>query len=357
MKKALARGAVVLALLTGLAVGPAAASEIRFGFSLSGGLGNINGGDFNRMIRDQNAFVADYNDEYEDQYSIDWKEMKWLPKFGGEFNLRFGPNFGIGLGVEYIKKTNPGMINQAYEESFTDYGLGYYEKFSQSYDSTTEISQALTVIPITLSLYGFLPLGPRAEAYVRAGAGYYLGRLAADESGAAEMVYNDNYYWNDGTPWPPHYHVKLEGSDAQSWEATCNTVGFHFGAGFNFNVSSNIALFGEAFYRLVNFKDWQGSLTQDAEIRFYEGWTNSTTPDNLTLIDSLSYDDSFDGQLWYLEDVWTDLATGAYGMYGMYESGDEPEENTWTENVRPAEINLNGFTFRVGIRIFFGGLR
>ncbi len=353
MKKSLGRGLAILALTAGLAGGSLAASDVRFGFSLSGGIGNINGGDFNLMIRDQNAFVADYNDEIMDEYWIDWKEMKWLPKFGGDLYARFGRYFGVGLGVEYIKKTNPGSMGVEYEDSMTEYHTGYYTVYSETYSTITTISQTLTVIPITLSFYGFLPVGPRAEAYVRAGAGYYLGKLASDQSDVGEMIYHENYYLNSGSPYPPHYHAKIAGSGSETWEATCNAFGAHFGAGFNFDVSNNLALFAEAFYRMVNFKDWRGSLTGGSDVRFYAGWTNATDASNLPQIDSISYDDAFDGGLWFFEDIWESLATGAYGQYGMYE--DAPEEDGWTDNVRPFELNLNGFTFKVGIKISFGG--
>ena len=33
------------------------------------------------------------------------------------------------------------------------------------------------------------------------------------------------------------------------------------------------------------------------------------------------------------------------------------QEGYTVKNARPAEINLNGFAFKVGIRIFFGGGR
>jgi hypothetical protein len=287
-------------------------------------------------------------------YTIDWKEMKWLPKFGGEITLRFGRYFGMGLGAEYMRKTNPGTVALAYEDSTTDYYATYYEVRSQSFSSLTTISQTLTVVPITLSFYGFLPLGSRAEAYVKAGGGYYLGKLTSDLVSEGENVFNDNFYWNSGTPYPPHFHVVMRGSDSESWEATSHAFGAHFGAGFSFNISNNIALFAEGFYRLVNFKEWTGSGTMDYTFQQSWGETNSTSPTNLPFSDSESYHDSYNGQLWSLEEIWDYLSSGTYLHLGMYEDGDEPEEDDWTENVRLTEINLNGFAFKVGIRIFFG---
>jgi len=358
MKKILGRGLAILALTAGLAGGSLAASDVRFGFSFSGGMAHIDGGDFNRYIRDQNAWVTESNDYWGDEsHTIDWKEMKWLPKFGGELTLRFGRYLGIGLGAEYIKKTNPGTFGYAYEDSFIDYFSTYYEVFSENYSSQTTVSQTLTVVPITLSLYGFLPIGSRAEAYVKIGGGYYLGKLKSETSDEAENVYGDINYWNNGTPYPPHFHMVLTGNGTETWEATCNAFGAHFGAGFNFEVSNNLALFAEAFYRMANFKEWTGSGAQDYTIRQTWGETNSIDPTNLPFSDTMSYHDNFNGQLWSYDDIWDSLRTGTYLQFGMYENGDEPEENDWTENVRPTEINLNGFAFKVGVRIFFGGGR
>jgi hypothetical protein len=333
------------------------AGDIRFGFSLSGGMGNIDGGDFNKYILGQNNLVADYNDYWgEDFYTIDWKEMKWLPKFGGEVFARFGKYFGVGLGVEFISKSNPGAWEYGYDDTWTDYYSGFYRVFDDYYHSWYTIDQKLSVIPITLSFYGYLPMGPQAEAYVKAGLGYYLGTFTTDMTVDTEYIYNDNWYYNNGAEWDPHYHETGESTSLYTLDATCNTLGFHFGAGFNFNVSNNIAVFAEAFYRIVNFKDWQGTGTYDVEWVDRWGWTNFTHSNDLPATDSGSYSDSTTGRLWSYDDIWDYLDTGSYLTYWLYEAGNEPEEYSgWTENVRPTEFNLNGFTFKVGIKISFGG--
>jgi hypothetical protein len=367
MKKNPRRLFVFLVLWGGFAAltiaAPAASADgagnITFGFSLSGGMANINGGDFNRTIRDYNTWAMDYNDYFgDDYYTIDWQEMKWLPKFGGEFLTRFGRHFGVGLGLEYIKKTNVGhmdYIDEFYQE-YDYFGIAYIAVDDNYYQYNT-ITQTLTVIPITLSFYGYLPLGPRAEAYVKAGAGYYLGKITSDWLEDWDYYYNENWYWYGGTPWPPHYHDKAEGAYTESFEATCNTLGFHFGAGLNFNVSGHISLFAEAFYRMVNFKDWRGSGGWSTRYDEYWGYTGSTGSDGLPNHYHYDADDSYNGKLWSYDDLWDYLDQGSYLMYGVYEAGNEPVEGPWTDNVKPTEIDLNGFTFKVGLKIFFGGRR
>jgi len=354
VKKRLPQGFAVLAFAAGLAGWSFGATDLRFGFSLSGGLSRIDGGDFNRAIRDRNAWVADSNDyENENLYAIDWKEMSWLPKIGGEINLRIGRYFGIGAGAEYIRRTNPGTIEHGTTTSSTFwYGVYYYKLNEEIYDATVTISQTLTVVPLTLSLYGFLPLGPGVEAYVKLGGGVYLGKLTSDWALASTTIANENYYWSSGTPFPPHYHVRIDGTEEESWEATSTAWGLHFGAGFCFNLSRGIALFGETFYRLVNFAEWKGSGGWDVEYDQSWGYTDSTEPVNLPESDSFSVSGSTSGKLWFYEMIANELETGVYGEYGLYEN--KPQEGYFIKNARPAEINLNGFTFKVGIRIFFG---
>ncbi len=350
----------VLAVIVGLAAGAAlsfAGPDVRFGFSLSGGLGHIDGGDLNRHIRDENQWIVDYEDYvHENLYDIDWKEMSWLPKFGGEIMVRIGRYFGLGAGVEFLKKTNPGTIDYAFTDSSTvDYGGWYYLLNENTHQSTTSITQTLTVVPVTLSVYGFLPLGPGAEAYVKLGGGYYLGKLASDWVLDSEDISNHNYYWYSGPPFPPHYHTVITGTETEAYEATCNTFGVHFGAGFDFNVSRNIAFFAEAFYRMANFTEWEGSLDWTVDYLSEWGETDSTEPIDLPESDTMSASGGFNGGLWYSEYFWNELATGLYGQIGLFEN--KPQEGYTVKNSRPAEINLNGFAFKVGIRIFFGGGR
>ncbi len=232
----------------------------KIGFSLSGGLGFINGGDFNAYIRDWNTYVADYNDYYGgDYYTIDWKEMKSMTNFKGEVLARFGRNFGVGLGMEFIKKTNPG--NLAYDETgastydyswyYVDYS--YYDHYKYVYDQT------LSVMPITLSFYYYLPLDHMGEVYFNAGAGYYFGSLKSDMDydgpGVITMRVPLGRRRSLASPLQP-----IRG-ETGPFRGDLQRDGISLRAGFNFNLSENIALFGEAFYRLANFKDWQPPAT------------------------------------------------------------------------------------------------
>jgi len=329
---------------------------IKLGFSLSGGLGMINGGDFNAYIRDTNAYYTGINDYYDaDYYTVDWKEMKSMTNFRGEVFARFGKNFGVGLGVEYIKKSNPG--NLAYDdEGLETYDFSWYYIDLSWYDHETWVwDQTLSVIPITLNLYYYIPVGQMGEAYINVGPGYYLGTLKSNLDYSGEWGYYDEYHWADGDLWPPHYKSDSVESENDYLDATCNTIGFHFGAGFNFNLGNNIALFGEALYRLANFKEWKGNAGYDYNYERNYGWWSGSAWTSHYVYESES-DDTWDGDLWYY-DWHSSTLDEDFAEVGLYE--EEPDESSYVQNVRHAEININGFAFRVGVKFFFdlGGRR
>jgi hypothetical protein len=326
---------------------------IIMGFRLSGGLSNINGGDFNKSIVDTNAYFSEWNAyDHTSYYAVDWKEMKWMPNFSGEVFVRFAKYFGIGLGVEFLSKSNPGKITYAYSEGPTRYSYtGYYYLYNFTENATWNYAQSMKVIPITLNFYVFFPVGRSGDFYVKAGPGYYLGTFETTENYGDLWEGRDVYYYNSGTIYPPHWYAKDDYSSTSYYKATCNAIGFHFGAGFDFDLGSGIALFGEALYRMVKFDNWQGNATYDDTDKYKSGWYNNSS-DELTTVTS-TYSDKWTGKAWYYENYSSYLTTKYYGSYGLFSTGDEPTNGTYVKNVRPAEFNINGFAFRVGIKIGF----
>jgi len=250
------------------------------------------------------------------------------------------------VGVEYLRKTNPGTITFAKDDSLTTQYLSYYFVTTKTSETSRQFSQALTVVPITLNFYGYLPLGRRGEAYLNAGPGLYLGRWKSTLDLTEKSIYNLDWYRNDGSEWPPSFHSteKVQETDVQ--EATCNAVGFHFGAGFAFALSPRFTLFGEASYRLVNFKNWKGTGRSNYTDKTEYGWTDAAEPS----VHEDTGSDNWSGQGWYYDEEWPGLANRFYSRYGVFEN--EPDE-TYGTNVRQAEININGLAVRVGVRITF----
>ncbi|HNQ79972.1 MAG TPA: outer membrane beta-barrel protein [Candidatus Aminicenantes bacterium] len=354
--------AVLLAILTIMSFTavvadppPAAAGDsggVKIGFSLSGGLGFINGGDFNTFIRDWNRYIADYNDFFRtDIMTIDWKEMKSMPDFKGEIFARFGRRLGLGLGLEYIKKSNPGKIAINFASSSREDFDTYYVDFTQTYNVTDLYDQILTVIPLTLNLYYHLPIGRTGDVFINAGPGYYWGTLKTDRTSTLNNDLLLELHHPDGSPWPPHFKGETRIADSDQIHVTSRALGFHFGAGFDFNLSGNIALFGEGFYRLANFKEWEGTDLFRSEFHQKVGWWMESAWEDYSSYD-YSESEQLKGRLWHM-DVRDSEMNADYCHIGFFENGPD-EDSPLVKNIRPAEINLNGFSFRVGIKVFFG---
>ena len=267
-----------------------------------------------------------------------------MPDLRGEIFARFGRFFGLNLGVEYIRRTNPGTIAFAEDDSFTARYLSYYFVTAKTAEASRRFSQTLSVVPLTLHLTGYLPLGRRGEAFLSAGPGLYLGKWKNVLDLSEETVYRLDWFRNDGTAWPPSFRSSERYSETNVQEATCRAVGFQIGAGFAFALSGRFSLFGEASYRTVNFKNWKGTGRLDYVERAEFGWTDEDEP---TVIEDAG-SGSWSGDAWSYEKDGQDPAGGSYLDYGVFEF--QPGAACGA-NVRKTKINLNGPAVRFGIRI------
>jgi len=83
----------------------------RISLYLSGGLTDIDGGDLNSVIRDYKQLIADYNDFYLTNYTIDWNEFERITNWKGELLVNITSSLSFGLGVEYLNsKIQRGLI-------------------------------------------------------------------------------------------------------------------------------------------------------------------------------------------------------------------------------------------------------
>jgi hypothetical protein len=108
---------------------------------------------------------------------------------------------------------------------------------------------------------------------------------------------------------------------------------------------SSISLVVEGTYRRVNFKNWIGS--GDDSWNWDEQWGRS---DLGYSTDSGNESDTWSGKIWYYELYDSDLDK-QYGFLSLHEEA--PEADEFIKNVRVGKININGFSFRAGIRISF----
>jgi len=314
-------------------------------FSISGGMSNINGGDFNRVIQSINDTFGSLYDLYPEAIlNLDWEEAKWITSYSGELLLNLTPFFSIGLGGGYLVKTNPGIVAFTYGETWlgVDPSSDYQYVFEDDYILIDD-EHKLTVIPLTFSIYLYVPMGNMADFFITGGAGYYLGKLESNQTYGSDYDYQEDYYDSSDTYLYSYYdHFTIEG--IKIYEATCNTIGYHAGAGLDIKFSPNMSLVIEGNYRSVTFSEWEGTATDDWDYFIREGFSGSYYEDSGT------ENEEFAGKLWYYESV-DALAGINMALMDLFE--EEPTADESIRNIRPAEINLNGFSIKAGIRITF----
>jgi opacity protein-like surface antigen len=318
-------------------------------FSFSGGLSNIDGGDLNAAIIGMKERMEDLSSDFTGaDFNIDLEEFGWIKNFKGELLFNLSPYMSIAFGAEYLSKNNPGSMSFDLEYSEAYYDNGYYVDISADISVSMESEYKLTAIPLTLSLYFFIPMGNAADFFITGGAGYYLGKIELNQTSQEdEKVQVDAYDTAGGSL----LHSSLEeySSDGtETAEAKCNTIGYHGGAGFSINLSPNLSFVFEGGYRYVNFKKWEVDYTYDES--WYEKWGEKWGQSDWVYEEySGTYSDSFEGgKIWFYEDK-TDLGT----YDSITSSEEEPEESDYIKNVRLAEINLTGFSITAGIKITF----
>jgi sRNA-binding regulator protein Hfq len=317
----------------------------RISLYLSGGLTDINGGDLNSAIRDYKQLVADYNEFYLTNYTIDWNEFERITNWKAEVMVNITSSLSFGLGVEYLNsKMQRGNITLNDSDSGTVNGGLYYYNYALTDNYQFAPQQELTIIPITFNLYYFVPIGNIAEVFVKAGVSYNIGRLKYNETYQSEYDYQADYYATDDTFWYTYIDDYTE-DGTYSYSVKCNETGLQAGLGFDIKPFSFISLVVEGTYRRVNFKNWTGS--GDDSWGWDEEWGRS---DLGYSTDSGNESDAWAGKIWYYELYDSDIDK-QYGFLSLHEQA--PETSELIKNPRVGRINLNGFSLRAGIRISF----
>ena len=263
---------------------------IDFSLKFHGGMNYMRIGDINDALQG----TTDY---YKDLPNVDIEEelqpVHWGIGFGGELIINFTPRVGIGLGGGYIQVSEETVIDVIWEGS--------------PYEDTAH--PKATIIPLTFSVHLGLPMGNIMSFALNAGAGYYLGTIQ----------------WHYS--WDSEFHDYEE-----NWKAKSNTIGFQGGLGLEFNFSRNLALVVEGFGRYAKIKNLQGDYT----------WKRDFFGHEEGIIEEAT--------LWYSN--WRSSDTGKEYPRIVFDD-DVPTETTFQRNVREGEIDLTGYSVRLGIKIKF----
>ena len=267
----------------------------KFSLKFSGGLGSTAGGDFNAFPDGLNSLATDLAPFLGLTKTGELENPNWGFDFEGEFLYSLSENFGVGLGVGYQRRSKETSLKMALESLMS---------------ATLTWEPELTIIPINLSGYYFFPVGSKMNAFLKAGIGYYFAKVY--------LKLREEYA----------SFLGLEGWNEDEFEAKDSGFGFHGGLGIEYNLTGTISLYAEGMGRYLKITDLE-----------FEG---TTTYASGVIKGS--------GMLWYLEEFLD--ANGEY-YPGLQISEQKPTDPAY-RNVREAEVDFSGFSFRIGIKIRFG---
>ncbi|MBN1273330.1 MAG: SH3 domain-containing protein [Candidatus Aminicenantes bacterium] len=267
--------------------GPRGRGGMGFGIKLSGGLNYLMGGDYNKAM-DGMQYVLE-NDFDPTLVTGEYKKFGMGMEFGGEILINFTPNIGIGLGAGYISASQ--------ETGDIMYDVLPIDNYALK----------LTAIPLKLTLHFGVPMGTAASLDFSLGGAYYLGSFDFART----------------------FNLILVGAEIAA-TGSVNTIGFHGGLGFSFNLSPNFAFFIEAQGRYAKFSGIEADYTD-------EGWV---------LIWPFSNDEK--RTLYYYETTHSTGETISYLTWSVA----APTDPAYS-NIREGSFDLSGIFFGAGFKIMF----
>jgi len=312
---------------------------VRLEFSAGLGLLLNGGGDLQTFGSSSVAFASQFGREAFQISTFDWKNpSSSFTDWRAEVILTYGRYFGLGFGIGHASLSGGGD----YALTF-DYYASRYTAFQIDRDWAFHHRFEVSMVPLQLNFYGFLPL-ERLTLYAFAGPGIYLGSLTHDYENRS-FYRHDEYYWPPENPVFAHYAHEIQSQESRAEKATCNRFGFQGGLGVELRVTPQLSFGLESYLRTVSFNDWQGSFTSSFSQteRLYDntsGWRDG---------ESSSGSAVGQGTLWIYE-------IGPYANYlneqpEMFLLETEPVGRDYA-NARKAAINFNaaGFLMTVSYR-------
>lgn len=291
MKRKLAvLSTIIFALFTLTGMGQAQGINLK----LFGGYGMMTTGDYNTFGESMESYFDDAVLYLGLTKEGEFEKLKMGFEYGGEIVVKLIGGIGIGVGAGYIQRSSE--TEMSLEEPLVG---------SINFSSKPDFS----AIPVTLSLYYFLPSPPLVDIYLNGGVGYYFGKTK-------HTLRIDTEITGLPTDW-----IETVG------EIKDQGIGFHGGLGLEFSMGSNIGLFVEGKGRYCKLKSWEGDETTT-------GSAGSAT---------------HSGTMWFCE--LRDSDTGQW--YSALILLDVEPSGSDVRNVREFEVDLSGISVRVGIKIKF----
>lgn len=312
------------------------ASQISF--RIYGGGSWADAGDLNKNIRGWSNYFKDRN-QTPYSFGYDVKEIQSLWEGGAEVAYSLSSRFFIALGIEFLKGGTKGEMTsrlnqeQDYFYSPADFGTIFIDERSIQYPE-----YRLQCIPITLTLYYSFPFGTRVNFFLGCGGGYYSGKMTYREDYQYDFDYRDEKNLSGSIL---EFVDQYSSSGTYTEKSTCKAFGFHTRGGLELKIRTNIHLIIEGHGRWVNFSEWKGSKKDSYTWDHTWGYWGSSS-------DQGSFEEVEEGKLW-LAEFKSDETGKSYPRFVF--SKNKPVASSYS-GTRPAKINLNGLSIRMGIRIF-----
>ncbi len=332
----------IASLLVGILFSGNSSAAIDFSFKLHSGRSWIDGGDLNAGISGWRRYYQDRHRLTDDfTFSYDLPEMHGAAEAGGEIIFRFTPRWSARLGAGFLRQKRIGEIS-------TTLITGEYNPISPSewiQTYLTEDSSKFPVfvretIPITLTLGYSIPLGEIYELDLGIGAGVYLSSLSYEEDYTYTFNYTEDRHSGDSlVRYADWYNTRGRYTE----KTTNKALGLHGKLGLDVRLTSSLFLSLELLGRWVRARNWEGNKSDAYEWNHTWGLWGSYS-------DSGEEKESYNGKLWRV-DVRSDQTGSTYPRLVL--SAEEPVSSFYTR-VSLANINLSGFSIRVGLGLRFG---
>jgi hypothetical protein len=286
---------------------PVSAQKPGFRFKLSGGYDTLGIGDPNALLEASRSFLVNIGTLQESAYGDPTEVVGEIKKagkggigLGGEAIVTYS-RFGFGLGLESLGSRS---ATSDLTLRLVDYPIDLV---------LSQIDGNFNVLALTANFYYFLGESP-LEYYVFAGPGLYIGKATWDYLFDDQRIVYGGYFEDQSI------HVKDRGFGAQA------------GLGIDYMLTPTIGLFAEGTVRFCKLKDWRGEEVWETTLGGPFDWS---------------------GKLWYYEFYdWLYGTDGWYPYADIFETGHEPS-GEYARNGRAFEIDLTGFSLRMGIQVRF----
>jgi hypothetical protein len=265
--------------------------KVTFGIKLTGGMNYLSVGDWNTSMMSETEQLGNWASSMGASFEGGFDKIHWGMDFEGEVIIYLNPRFGITIGSGYISGSKGTGANKI-------------TVIRPTITNTITFNTTVSAVPIKIGVHYSFATSAKTRFFLNGGAGYYFARL----SSAYRHETSDGSWYNADE------------------KVTGNGLGIHGGAGFEFDISKNIAIVFEGFGRYANIGGFEGNW----EERNHLGVSNSG-----------------EGPLYYFEWEWTG------DWYTTVTVGNAPPAEPNRRNVREAKVDFSGFMLRVGIRIRF----